>query len=61
MGPLERSHPYAHMAGMGAVGGITYAAALLYLPIKGIESEAARWRARARTFGNLANLAKKRT
>ena len=37
--------PLLYLAGMVAGGGVAYASAFLFLPVRGIESESSRWRA----------------
>ena len=43
---LRTSAPFFYLAAMGTGGGAAYAAAFLVLPIPGLQTEAARWRAR---------------
>jgi O-antigen/teichoic acid export membrane protein len=43
---LRTSAPFFYLAAMGTGGGAAYTAAFLFLPIPGLETEAARWRAR---------------
>jgi len=43
---LAQRTPFAYLAAMGAVGGAVYGGAFLFLPMKTLEGEVARWRAR---------------
>ena len=37
-------HPAGYLLAMAAIGGVTYALALLYFPIPALRSEAQRWK-----------------
>ena len=47
---LRASLPFAYLAAMGGVGGVVYVCAFMLLPIQALETEVARWRARASRF-----------
>ncbi len=42
--PMARNAPLLYLAAMGALGGLVYGLAFLFLPIPALQSEAARWR-----------------
>jgi len=44
IGELRTTAPTTYLMCMVAVGALVYAPAFLFLPLSGIESEAARWR-----------------
>jgi O-antigen/teichoic acid export membrane protein len=51
---LAQRSPFAYLALVGAVGGAVYGGAFLFLPMRALEGEAARWRARLSAAGRKA-------